>query len=175
VNQTPTIHRTALEAKVAARNRVNALAAQMFPVMTAALKPFIGKPILNQGAVLSARAWAALPDDDYAGKGATAPRWWFRASPYTVSVEFEVCELNRHRNAPQDLSLCTSQRGNASFCIAEIAEDRKTLKSVPETFNPPPTDYTAEGVEEARAEVRKARAVLEVAERALHGFGECDY
>lgn len=157
------IHKTALEAKVAARNRVNALALEMVPTMVEALRPFVGQKMLNQGNVISAKVKLALPAPQ-----SGAQKWfWYQPSPYSFRVNFKADELYSG-NFGENICAAYAEQ---SFTIGEI--EGQTLKAVCNGHTAR-TDYAVEEVIKARAEIRSAKEALSAAESKLCGFGEYD-
>lgn len=166
------IHNTTLEAKIAARNKVNALALEMAPKMIAALAPFVGKKIINQGGGLAAKVRACLPDDPCT----PSVSWWYSANNYSVSVNFKVCEHSKGTRYGKEWNgeICQG-------CIGNYMETHITLAVVDgnnlERLGPEPhlrTDYTGEAIQAARVALRAAQSALDDARSNLSGFGEYD-
>jgi hypothetical protein len=166
------IHNDKLAAKIAARNRVNRLAIDTVPAMVAALKPFIGKKVLNAGTVLSKAVRDALPDDQCAGKGASANQWFYRASAYSLSVEFQVQEaaLGGHWRDGSSMSE-RWHRGTTTACLGEIKNGILTTAANSQTWR---TDYNRAEIEKNRFAFEASRRAMEDAESALAGFGTYD-
>jgi len=165
-------HDTVLEAKVAARNKVNALALEMAPKMIATLAPFVGKKIVNQTGGLSAKAKACLPNDNCTN----GAQFWYRANNYSVDACFKVCEISKGRLYGQEFNGEVSQD-----CIGSYAEQSITLCVVDglncERLGPEAhlrTDYSVAEVQAARIALRAAQNALDEARSNLSGFGEYD-
>lgn len=170
--KTITIHPSVLDAKVAARNRVSRLAKAQHPAMLAALAPFVGKKILNQGATLCAKVRAELPKDNCAGQGASADQWFYTVSTYNLRVQFQVQECAKKKlewhseNWP---------RAEASVHLAEITNGVLLKLADPATcLGHLREDYSAVGVLAARERLNAAQKALDAAKDELHGFGEYD-
>jgi hypothetical protein len=159
------IHKTQLEAKVSARNTVNRLALEKLPAMIEALKPFVGKKIMNQGAVISAKLKSALPATD----NTPGFQSWYEATSYSLRLNCKVGELSPGRFGDNMVATYAEQ----SFTIGEIEDDGCTLKSVV-NGQVARADYTVEEVLTARAEFKAAEAAKAAAEAKLYGFGKHD-
>lgn len=158
------IHATQLEAKVAARNKVNGIALRMFPAMIEALRPFIGKKITIAGNQLSMKLRSALPKSP----ASPSESWYYSASSYALWVQFKTCEVFPSRWPDTTIASYAEH----AICIADL--NIGTLDKLP--ANPPQlrTDYTTGEVESARANLKAAKDALHAAEFALAGFGEYD-
>jgi hypothetical protein len=162
-----TIHATQLAAKVAARNRVGKLALEQLPNMISALQPFIGKKVLNQGAVISAKVRAALPDYPQPEDGGCAgfsDHWYYRGSKYSISVEFRTCESYRTTLGNECVTYAEE-----SFTIGEIEGDSWNLKAT-RNGQTAKTSWTVEEVQGLRVKVQKAQDDLYDAQAELWPF-----
>ena len=167
-----TTHNDALDAKVAAKNRVHRLAMATVPAMIAALQPFIGRKVLKADGTLCKAVRDALPRDNCAGKGASADQWFYHAGSYYLHVQFEVNECNQGRLCRDGSRYGESwQRANVTVCLAAIEDGVLTSTSNTETWR---TDYTREEVEKNRFAFEAAQSAKEAAEYALAGFGTHD-
>lgn len=157
------VYATRLEAKVAARNAVNALALEMAPKMIEALKPFVGQKILNQGSVLSAKVKAALPPTE-----ATHERhFWYSPSEYGVWAHFKTCICSAGNQPDYTVASYAEQ----AFLIGDIKDHVLTGIRNGQTAR---TDFTTEEVRKAREAFKAAQSALDDARSALCGFGEYD-
>lgn len=154
---------TRLEAKVAARNQVNALALEMAPKMIEALRPFVGQKILNQGDVLSAKVKAALPSGEYTPER----HFWYTANKYALWANFKTCTSSPGHYGDHHVA----SYAETSFLIGEM--DGHTLKAV-KNGQTARTDFTVEEIQKAREAFKAAQAALDSAQSALSGFGEYD-
>lgn len=157
------VYATRLEAKVAARNAVNALALEMTPKMIEALKPFVGQKILNQGNVLSAKVKATLPATEHTPER----QFWYTANQYSVWVNFKTCTCSAGNQPDYTVASYAEQ----AFLIGDV--EGHTLKSVLNSQSAR-TDFTTEEVRKAREAFKAAQSALDDARSALCGFGEYD-
>lgn len=157
-------HPTQLAAKVAARNNVNRLALEMVPRMVDALKPLVGKVVLNQGAVISAKLYKALPEREHSPQRS----WYYSGSKYSLTVCFKTCEQYAGRYAGDYCCACYAEQWAT---LAEIENHAIKALVNGQTFR---TDYTVEEILAARKEVEAAQAALDAAESKLCGFGKFD-
>lgn len=161
-----TIHNTGLEAKVAARNRVNKIAMANFPAIYTALTPFVGKKIVNVTGHLSDRTKKALPALERDSK-----TYWgyYDARCYTIYALFKVCEVSKSGYADTTLAAYAE----TELHLGELDPQTGVLTKLATT----PvlrTDYTIEEIEELRKVVAFARNAMHNAEFKLSGFGEYD-
>ena len=167
-----TTHTDKLAAKIAAKNRVNKLAVATVPAMIAALQPFIGKKVWNAGAVLSKAVRDALPYQNCQGKGASADQWFYRASAYSISVEFQVQECSEGRKDRLGRSYGKDwERGTTNAHLGEITNGVLVGAQNTQTWR---TDYNREEVEKSRFAYEASKKAMEEAESALCGFGTYD-
>jgi exosome complex RNA-binding protein Rrp4 len=156
-------HKTQLEAKVGARNAVNAFALEKVVEMVAALEPFIGQKILNQGDLLSAKVKAALPDTECS----VDRHYWYSANRYSVYANFKTSQCSQSNHPDTQLA----GYAEISFCLGEI-EGGKLIKV--QANHVARTDYTVAEVLQARLELKAAQEALSKAQSKLAGFGEFD-
>lgn len=166
-------HATVLDAKIAARNRVNKLAIATIPTMIAALQPFIGKKVLNVGPALCQRLKDALPKDNCGGKGASADQWYYSPSSNSLYACFSVSECaaamkpDKWRSYPTD----TWEQATTSALIAEFKDGVLIKAGCGQTWR---TDYNREEVERDRAAYDTAKKAADEAESRLEHFGTWD-
>ena len=157
-------YKTHLEAKVGARNQVNRDALSFYPAAIDALRPFLGRKVLNQGHVKSAKLVADLP------KFSNTPvlSVYYSANSYGITLEVKVCVSYEDRFGQQG-SACYAEQ---SIFLGEI--DHHILTK----FSPPVTglrtDYTVEEIVQARKELKAARDAMHHAEHKVCHFGEHD-
>ena len=154
-----------LEAKVAARNCVNAAAMKLAPGMLAELAPFMGKKLLNQGSHPSEKAAAKMPKDNQC----QGLQWWYRASGDWLYCNLKATAHYPSRSGDYDCATYAETR----ICLAKV--DGNVLVAL----EPLPVfrvDYSTEEVREAREALKKAQAIKREAESnsAIQFFGEYD-
>lgn len=151
-----------LDAKIAARNHVNALANDRLPKIREAVKPFLGKKVALQGGGMTAKLDAAL--SIFRATNLT-DQVWFNARTYTLEATFKTCFKVQGENG------CVYAERAVTF--AELERDSNNLKQLytTTTFR---TDYTVQEIEIARKAVTVARDAMRAAEWQLVGFGEHD-
>lgn len=160
------MHATALDAKVAARNRVHALALAHWEEMREALRPFIGRKVQNVGGDIAAKVKAVLPT----GEGWEGlHRMHYEATSYSLRVSLHTVE-----SGP---GMC----GRTDYQIAHYAEvslhlgslDKGVLTELGQIY-PLRTDYTAAEVQRWREELDAADKAKREAEYRLVLFGQYD-
>ena len=150
-----------LGAKVLARNTVNATALELVPGMRAALAPFVGKTITNQGEDLCAKVRAALPTTE----ATVTLHFWYSTSAYSLGVNFKT--------SVGITGDCGCFYAESYATLGEI--ENHILVSVPDKLPSLRTDYTETEVISARASLRAAQDALSTAQSNLSGFGEHDW
>lgn len=150
--------KTHLEAKVIATNRANAEANCLFPLLVAALTPFLNTQIFLIGGglrskvreaihpiILGSSAFQVLPDHRY-------------------DLKYIVKECEGYGNHFCDYA-------EAHLYVGYVRELLLVKLHTPPNFK---TDITANQIREARQHVIKARSELNHAQSALGNFGEYD-
>lgn len=154
-------HQTALAAKVAARNNVNARLRALAQSFFNVCRPFVGKKIKTTSGEFTQAFRAALAPLTGEPNG----EFW-QSSTYSLARTFKVSE-----QGPR-----TCHYAEAVLYIGDI--DGQTLASVQyaDKFNPDAfrVDFTEIEVTEARRQVKAAREALQKAESKLSYFGEHD-
>ena len=154
-------HATNLQAKVAARNLAHVRLRSDAQALFAICRSFVGTKIRKvNGEWTQAFRDAVAP---YLKQG-TGDHWL--SSNYSLARVFKTCE-----QGPR-----SCYYAEATLYIGEIEGQTLVNVKYADTFNAETfrTDFTAEAVTAARAEVRRARSELQVAESALANFGEHD-
>lgn len=160
-----TIHKTALEAKVAAVNNANRYALELYPQLRAIFEPFIGQKIEKADGGLLMKIAKLLPE--------------FPCKPglhvYKMSSDYSLVWV---------VKTCESQAINGKHDNYHVAHYHETSvyvgnmrHGVLTDFCKAPelrTDYTAAEVEAAREAYRKAKQAADDARSALFNFGEYD-
>ena len=156
--------KTRLQAKVEARNLVNAAALEHGPCIIAALAPFIGQPVKNLSGEKTAKLVKALvalglPDSmlNTVQVIVRVDSSWFRA-------EFQSRVSTADHTA----------YGRQTVPLGDLFGRTLTKLAPPPTASYCRTDYTAEEILAARRKVEVAREALRDVECGLCGFGEHD-
>ena len=156
---------TALEAKVAARNQVNALANQLSPSILEALKPFIGTKCFNLGAAMSQKLRKALPE---LPNTVEASAYYTTGHGYSLAVVFKTSTMYPGRFGDH----CVASYAEETVYLVDI--ELKSMARKLYDFEPRRTDYTANEVLAARAELKTAKDAVSRAQSKLYHFGEHD-
>jgi hypothetical protein len=159
------IYDNALQAKIAARNEVNAIANARFADAVAALQPFVGQKVCKVDGSLLAKVEKALTPTE-GGRGGEPHTWYSTGHGYSVTLNVKVC---------------TSARTKGDYQIAHYAEDTIYLGDLSNgvltrLYDAPNrrTDYSEDFVRAARLEVEKADKAKREAESKVHYFGLYD-
>lgn len=155
---------TALEAKVAARNQVNELANRLSPAIFEALKPFIGTKCFNQGAAISQKLRKALPE---LPNTVEASARYTTGHGYDLSVIFKTSTMYPDRWGQHH---CASYAEETVYLV----EIQGTIAEKLYEFQRRRTDFTADEVKTARAELKEAQGAVSRAQSKLYLFGEHD-
>lgn len=151
--------RTALQAKVEARNRVNLEHNRLLAYCATAFGPLVGKKILKV-------------DGDLLEK-------FKHLSPVGNTRELMIYRLSSNYSLAFVVKACVSYGEFDSHCVYEeatvyVAElDGANLGKLIAP-QPLPVNYTPEAILAAREEVKAAKEALRRAESKLAGFGEYD-
>jgi hypothetical protein len=157
-------YNTHLEAKVAARNSVNRYAFTFCHAAFAALEPFVGQKILNQGNVKSAKLVAALP------KFSNTPDLsvYFESTRWGISMNVNVCVSFPNARG----EYCSACYAEQSVYLGDVEKFVLTkLSALPTGLR---FDYTVEEIVQARKELNAARDAMRHAEHKVCHFGEHD-
>ena len=156
-------YNTCLEAKVGERNACHAKLIAVIPVILAAIRPFVGQKILNQGYVKSAKFQAAIPDLSDADD-----QVWVTADQYGVKIHIKSTGLYKDRRGNHH----SAQYEETCWHIGET--DGYNLKSLNERPPGIRIDYSVREILLAREDVIEAKKALSAAQSRLGGFGEYD-
>lgn len=149
--------KTQLQAKIEARNIVNAEHNRLLPLMRAAFAPLVGKKVLKVDGTLLGTLKDVVP----------------ACSPAILNSY----KLNSNYSLAFVVRACVSDVGNvcaydeATIYVGNL--DGQNLASLIEP-QPLPVGYTEAQVLAARAELREAQEALRKAESKLASFGEYD-
>lgn len=155
---------TALEAKIGARNNVNRLANELSPAIFEALKPFVGTKCFNQGTAISQKLRNALPT---LPNTVEASAYYSTGHGYSLVVVFKTSTMYPDRTGEH----CVASYAEETVYLADI--DGLTIKSLYD-FTQRRTNYTADEVKAARAELKAAQSAVSTAQSKLYNFGEHD-
>lgn len=155
---------TALEAKVAARNQVNALANQLSPAIFEALKPFVGTKCFNQGAAISKKLREALPE---LPNTIEASGSYTTGHGYSLVVIFKSATYSTHNEYDR------SEYAEETVYLADIGRNDWTMPKLYD-FTPRRVNFTVDEVKTARAELKAAQNLVSAAQSKLCLFGEYD-
>lgn len=150
-----------LIAQVKAVNRVNKAVLDVFPVISEALKNYVGKRVLKADGNFIKKVAADLPN--YQNNGFFK---LFRHPSYSSTLNFTV-SLSEHIN----YSVSDHYEERIVF-IGEM--DCGVLVSLCESPEGYRTDYTIEEILSLRRIFQNSTNAAEKARNALHHFGECD-
>ena len=157
-------HTTALAAKVAARNEVNALADAAYAPIAGALRPFVDQKILKADGTLLDKVKRALPPL-VGGPDAPWQSWYSVPHGYSLILNLKTCHAQVRRDCD----------------FAHYAEEAVYVGDIKNGILVgilPPyarrTDYTEDEIIEGRAAVEVAKQALRDAERAIADFGPYD-
>jgi hypothetical protein len=171
------IHNSALEAKVAAVNAVNAESNRMLPILISFFAPFVGKKIAISGGMIKkirdnlpkvGEGFRMYCDSNY---GSTLR--------YVISRDETYKYPSYNPHFPEDHH--SSQRAENTLYIGEynragIGQYGCDLEKVTDynEFKPWRTDYTVVGVIAARKALETAENAVSSANRNLHPFEKYD-
>lgn len=147
----------ALRCRVAAVNRGNAYAQELYDRMTTVFTPFVGQQILKKEGGLMAKVEKALGQLPHGG-GLMVYRYNSQYSLVYV-VKTDVCEDGHAYYA------------ETSVYIGEL-ENGKLTKMTP--YSERRSDYTVDEITRLRKVYEEAKKAAEDAKGALHPFGEYD-
>lgn len=156
-------HPGPLAAKVAARNRANTLMLELAPKILAIMAGWAGRHVLNDDGTISKKlknALPALPHD-------TSTKVFLKGDKYSLSLEI-TCTEHYERGS---MFMGCHQKAWVYLTDVEGGNLKKCHDFQPQLFR---TDFTVEGVEDARIKLQLKKAELKQAERALEEFGEND-
>jgi hypothetical protein len=153
-----------LDAKIAARNKLNAAINANLPRMIATLIPLIGKKIQKTDGTILEKIKPILPIEGESVKAENVT-WHYSIQGRDFKVFFKIHTSFNERQYER-------QYDEATFYIAKL--DGGILKEVCEDREPLRTDFSAQTIQRLRNEVKEARRVLHDKESELRGFGEWD-
>lgn len=147
------------QAKVVARNRVNAQVNEIAPKFLEILKPFVGKKVIIGGNQLSAQLTKAL--DPFLGwkKIHSDLQIYRNSSTYSLCFVFKTSEMDSENS-------CVYQEEYVYLGDLEL----NNLKSIAE-FTPRKTDYNLAEIESVREELTKLEAKVSELNSKLSHFG----
>ena|ERR1035437_6516535 len=157
------VYDTALEAKVAAYNRVHKIANRLQRELIEKFRPFVGKKILTQSG-LAAKVKHLNPDS-------TKEYHIYRySSNYSLTFCVKTWEQakNRYGNNP---SYSSSHYAEASFNVGELDGDILKKLSEPTLLK---EDFSVEEVKQLRIEEKELEEKARTALNKLYPFGKYD-
>ena len=160
-------YNTALEAKVAARNAVNALANQLSPAIFDALRPLVGVKCFNQGQTISEKLRKVLPPLHNEVKASAC---YTTGHGYSLSVMFKTSTMYPDRICGEH---CCASYAEETVYLADIDRQGLTIAKLYDQFTRR-TDYTVDEVKQARADLKAAQSLVSQAQSRLNHFGEHD-
>lgn len=163
------MNQTCLEAKVAGRNRLNAHINQLFPLVVAALTPFVGQKIFKADGSLFAKIANALPpigSVTHVPTTAQVIQSWKHSSEYSIAFGLRLTEYYHHQRRGQ-----SSQTTDDTVYFGEVSKGI-LIKLLP--FHPLKTDYSAAEVISNRADYDAKETAARDAKSKLYLFGEHD-
>jgi hypothetical protein len=155
---------TALEAKVGARNEANAMANRLSGAIFDAIRPFVGTKAFIQGTAISQKLRKVLPE---LPNTVEASAHYSTGHGYSFVVSFKTSTMYPDRTGEH----CLASYAEETVYLADI--DGFTMKRLYD-FTPRRTDYTADEVKAARAELKLAKDAVSVAQNKIYHFGEHD-
>lgn len=160
------IHSNQLEAKVSARNRVNAALPIIHTALVKALEPFVGKKVETVHGGLTAKVANVLAPVIVKLEADLGAFICHSSTSHSLRFYVKVCEVFPSRYPDTQIA----SYAEASLDVAEVPSMVLTeLYLQPPT---PRTDYTVDEIIRARADVAAARTALSLAQSKLQGFGE---
>lgn len=147
------------QAKITARNRVNAQVNEVAPKILEALKPFVGKKVIVGANNLSAQLTKAL--EPFLGwqKVFPNPQIYRSSLSYILSFVFKTSEMDSKNT-------CVYQEEYVYFGNLEGANLKELIE-----FMPRKTDFSLEEVEAVRAELTKLETRVGELNSKLAHFG----
>ncbi len=146
--------KTLLEAKIEARNMVNAEANRLYPLLQAAFSPLLGQKIIKDGGLMK----------KFEGLVPISPLQVYRDySNYTLAFNVRACV---------HYGDCFAQYDETLVYVGSL--EGYVLNSMIEITNPLPTDFTVKKVLAAREFLKIAKAKYAEAEAAVYPFGSID-
>jgi hypothetical protein len=154
-----------LTARVKARNRINAEATRLWPLLVEAVKPFVGKKVLKVDLELTAQAKTALEPILESGRQRGFQVFRGYHSEYSLYMDVKCSEMIVGKSS--------STYAEQSLYIGKIDQGILT----PNNDNPLVlrSDITVEEILAARLEAEEAQKKLDVAKNKLCGFDMRDY
>lgn len=164
------VYDTALDAKIAARNEVNALANASFPDAVTALQPFVGQKVCKADGSLLEKVKKALPPT-LSANGSEAHTWYSTGHGYSLVLNVKTCTCSKARNATPTNDYQIANYAESTLYLGDLQNGVLTKLHNAPTYK---TDYTADFVREARKEVEQADKAKREAESKIHHFGMYD-
>lgn len=163
------LYPSALAARCAGQNEINALANRLVPLYLAALAPFLGQPIEKATGGLRAKVKEVLDPitPEAQTDGYTTPHAWLSTgSGYSLTLHVKTCKSYARPNGEQG---CHYEE--VTIYLADL-QGITLSRFYP--FTPGRTDYYPEQVSQLREVHKVARDAADKARSALHPFGESD-
>lgn len=162
-------HKTQLAAKIAAVNRMHRLIKDFTPGLQDALRPYIGKKVLNQSGVLSEKMKKVL--DPLLAPYSQETRMLVSTRYQNMRLEIQVSENYPGRHPGDFFAVYTSTSSHLGDTEGNILTAVGTFTPSEEGYR---TDYTEEEVLQARKDLETAKQLKSEAESRLIHFGEYD-
>jgi len=164
------IYDNELDAKIAARNEVNALANESYQAAADALRPFVGQKVCKADGSLLKKVQEALPPSIQQSNG-DAHSWYSTGHGYNVVLNVKTSKCTRGKNWTPQNDYQVASYAEATLYIGHLQNGVLTgLYDAPAYRS----DYTAEFVREARKEAAIADEAKRAAESKIHYFGMYD-
>ncbi len=163
------LYPSALAARCAGQNEINALANRLVPLYRDALRPFLGQPIEKATGGLRAKVKEVLDPitPECVTDGYTTPHAWLSTgSGYSLTLNVKTCKAFDRGTQGQG---CHYEE--IAIYLADL--NGLTLSRFYD-FTPGRTDYTPEEIAKLREAHKIARDAADKARSALHPFGESD-
>ncbi len=149
-----------LDAKIQARNENNRIAMAVYDALIPVFTPYLGKKIQNQDGSFIAKLRPEI-EKALAPLKAQAHQIWCNTYPYSLSFCVKTCKNFNGGGYYDECSVYIADMQGADIKRLYDRCERKT-------------DFRAEDIIAARAEVTRTRTAYQNAESALAGFGEYD-
>lgn len=162
------LHKTALDAKVAATNAANDYANRIYPILADYFRGLVGCKVTKSDGELFKKIADGIPALPEPKDGPNRVSVYRSHSGYALRWTVKACESYPSGPLPGD---CCAAYSEQSVYVAVI--NGSTIVRIFD-FEPDRTDYTADEVKANREAYRKAKQAADAARSALEGFGEYD-
>lgn len=154
-----------LEAKVAARNKVNTAVLLHTPAIIEALKPLVGKKIFKAAGGITHAAMEVLPKEISGDVAHNPLSIWYESTRYGIRVFFRICELvpDSHCQYADESFMVGNGRGAILESVCALPTPKQWR-----------IDYTAEEIRQARIDLIEAADAAAKIESKLFHFGKYD-